>query len=162
MTVMSIAFRHTAGFGKRIEHWIIGLMLKEGLDVYVPIVDDDAIDVVIKKPDGSFIEVQIKARSSSVIYGDAALFAALTHEPRKNYWFVFYAERLDTIFILSSQEFLQESVQNKKGKNTGKRGIWFNGRRTNKATGAKEEYIKERYEKYVAKDFSRLLAEDAS
>jgi hypothetical protein len=37
-------FRHSAGFGKRIEFWIIGQMLKEGLDVYVPLVDDNAID----------------------------------------------------------------------------------------------------------------------
>ena len=39
-------FRHSAGFGKRIEYWIIGQMLKEGIDVYVPLVDDDAIDAV--------------------------------------------------------------------------------------------------------------------
>jgi len=41
--------RHSAGFGKRIEYWVIGLMLKEGIDVYVPLVDDDAIDAVMKK-----------------------------------------------------------------------------------------------------------------
>jgi hypothetical protein len=35
-------FRHSAGFGKPIEYWIIGRMLKEGLDVYVPLVDDSA------------------------------------------------------------------------------------------------------------------------
>ena len=46
-----------------MEYWIIGQMLKEGLDVYVPIVNDDATDAVVKRPDGSFIEVQIKARS---------------------------------------------------------------------------------------------------
>ena len=63
---MSIAFRHSAGFGKRIEFWVVGLMLKQGLDVYLPLVDDDGIDAVIKRPDGSFVEVQIKARSSTV------------------------------------------------------------------------------------------------
>ena len=57
---MKKTFRHSAGFGKRIEYWVIGLMLKEGIDVYVPLVDDDAIDAVIKKPDGTFIEIQIK------------------------------------------------------------------------------------------------------
>ena len=70
---MSIAFRHSAGFGKRIEYWIIGLMLKQGLDVYLPLVDDDAIDAVIKRPDGNFVQVQIKARSSTVKLGDCAL-----------------------------------------------------------------------------------------
>ena len=42
-------FRHSAAFGKRIEYYVIGLMLKEGLDVFLPMVDDDAIDAVIKK-----------------------------------------------------------------------------------------------------------------
>lgn len=50
-----------------------------------------------------------------------------------------------------------EAVQNKSGKNVGKRGIWFNGTKTNRATGQKEEYVKERYKKYVCRDFSRLL-----
>src|SRR5690606_31181500 len=117
---------HSAGFGKRIEYWVVGLMLKQGLDVYLPLVDDDAIDAVVKRPDGRFIEVQIKARSNSVKFGSSGLFAALTHELRENYWFVFYSERLDTIWILSSQEFLNESAQNKNGINAGKRAIWFN------------------------------------
>ena len=57
---MAHTFRHSAGFGKRIEYWIIGNMLKEGLDVYVPMVDDDAVDVVIKKKDGPFISGYIR------------------------------------------------------------------------------------------------------
>lgn len=91
---MSFTFRHSAGFGKRIEYYIIGLMLKEGLDCYVPLVDDDGIDCVIRQDNGHFIEVQIKARSNDVKMGDAALFAALEHEKRENYFFVFYSERL--------------------------------------------------------------------
>lgn len=154
---MSTTFRHSAGFGKRIEYWVVGLMLKQGLDVYLPLVDDDAIDAVIKRPDGSFIEVQIKARSKTVKLGDGALFAAITHELRKNYWFVFYSERLDTIWIMSSDEFIFEAVQNKNGKNVGKRSLWFNGTKINKATGQREEYVKDRYKKYVCHDFSRLL-----
>ena len=45
-------YRHTAGFGKRIEFWIIGEMLKQGLDVYIPLVDDNAIDAVVRRQDG--------------------------------------------------------------------------------------------------------------
>ena len=41
-------------------------MLKEGLDVYIPMVDDDAIDAVVKRPDGKYVEIQIKARSKDV------------------------------------------------------------------------------------------------
>lgn len=131
-------------------------MLKEGLDVYVPLVDDDAIDAVIRRADGSFITVQIKARSRDVIEGDAALFAAIPHELRENYWFVFYSERMDMIWIMTSKEFIVESVQNKTGKNKGKRSIWFNGTKTDKATGKKIEYCKEQFKKYVATDFQRL------
>ena len=58
---MSLSFRHAAGFGKRMEYRIIGDMLMEGLDVYVPLVDDHGVDAVIKKADGTFIEIQIKA-----------------------------------------------------------------------------------------------------
>lgn len=155
---MGTSFRHSAGFGKRIEHWVVGLMLKEGLDVYLPLVDDDAIDAVIKRPDGQFVEIQIKARSRDVIFGDGALFAAITHEPRKDYYFLFYSERHDTMWLMSSEEFIAEAVQNKTGANAGKRSIWFNGKRQNKETKQREEYIKDRYLKYVVKNFSRLVA----
>ena len=43
---MGISFRHSAGFGKRIEYMLIGKMLMEGLDVYVPLVDDHGVDCV--------------------------------------------------------------------------------------------------------------------
>jgi hypothetical protein len=153
---MSTTFRNSAAFGKRIEYYIVGLMLKQGLDVYMPLVDDDAIDAVVKKPNGSFVEVQIKARSRTVKFGDAALFAGLTHESRYNYWFIFYSERMDAIWIMSSKEFVQESVQNKTGGNIGKRSVWFNG----KNTKAQTEHVKPQFEKYLVSDFSRILSED--
>jgi hypothetical protein len=153
---MERSYRHSAGFGKRIEYWIIGLMLKEGIDVYLPLVDDDAIDAVIRRSDGSFTTVQIKARSKGVIDGDAALFAAIPHELRDNYWFVFYSERMNMMWIMSSEEFIKESVQNKTGKNKGKRSIWFNGRKKDKVTGTYNEYCKAQYMKYIAEDFQRL------
>lgn len=54
-------------------------MLKEGLDICLPLVDDDAVDVLIRRPDGSVALVQIKARSQDVVPGDAALFAPIDH-----------------------------------------------------------------------------------
>ena len=153
---MSLSFRNTASFGKRIEYFIIGKMLKEGLDVFMPLVDDDAIDAIIKKPDGSFVEVQIKARSKKVIFGDAALYAALKHDYRPNYWFVFYSERMDKIWILSSKEFIKESTQNKSGKNVGLRSIWFNGRNTKE----QKEHVKPQFKKYLVDDFQRLIKDD--
>jgi len=145
-------YRHKAGFGKRIEYWIIGNMLKEGLDVYVPLVDDFGIDAIVRKSDGTFLEIQIKARSKDVIFGDGALFAAITHEKRENYFFVFYSERMDKTWIMSSEKFIQESTRNKNGKNAGKRSIWFNGRNTKEKT----EHVKPQFIKYLVKDFSRF------
>ena len=153
---MGISFRHSAGFGKRIEYMLIGKMLMEGLDVYVPLVDDHGVDCVIKKADGTYIEVQIKARSAEVNDGSAALFAAISHEPRENYYFIFYSERMNIMWIMSSEEFLRECYTNKAGKNAGKHEIWFNGNRKNKDTGEKEEYSKEQFQCYIETDFSRF------
>ncbi len=147
-------FRHSAGFGKRMEQWIIGKMLKEGIDVYIPLVDDFGIDAVIRKTDGQFIEVQIKARSNDVLMGNTGLFAGISHEKRKNYFFIFYSERLNTTWVLSSEEFLKESYQNKSGKNEGKHSIHLNGTKTDRTTKQKYEYSKDRYNKYVITDFN--------
>lgn len=153
---MGGSFRSKVGFGKRIEYYLMGKMLMEGLDCYVPLVDDHGVDCVIKKSDGTFIEVQIKARSNEVKFENAALFAAIEHIPRDNYYFVFFSERLDTMWILSSEEFLKECYTNKDGENVGKHRIKFNGTRKNGVTGALEEYCIEKYEKYICTDFSRF------
>jgi hypothetical protein len=154
---MKISYRNSASFGKRMEYWIIGLMLKEGMDVYMPLVDDDGIDAVIKRNDGSFIEVQIKARSNTVQKPSASRFAAITHkQKRKNYFFIFYSERLKTFWIMTSEEFIKEAVQNKSGENEGKRSICFNLKRKNKTTGEYDIPLKPQFEKYIEENFSRL------
>jgi hypothetical protein len=139
-----------------MDYWTIGRMLKEGLDVYVPLVDDDAVDAVVRRTEGTYVTVQIKARSSKVKERDAALFAAIPHELRRDYWFVFYSERMDMMWIMTSEEFIRESVQNKSGKNKGKRSIWFNGAKKDKNTGKTIEYCKKRFQKYIARDFQRV------
>jgi hypothetical protein len=132
-----------------MEYFVISKMLEQGLDVYIPLIDDFAIDAVIRKKDGSFVEVQIKARSKDVKFGDAALFAAITHEHRENYYFVFYSHRLDKMWILSSEDFIKEAVQNKTGKNQGKRSIWFNGKNTKNNI----EHPYPRFDKYLCENF---------
>lgn len=63
---MESSFRNKSAFGKRIEYYVIGRMLAEGIDVYIPLVDDHGVDAIIKKADGTFVEIQIKARSKNV------------------------------------------------------------------------------------------------
>ena len=57
---------------------------------------------------------------------------------------------------MTSEEFIAVSVQNKTGKNVGKRSVWFNGKRRNKVTGNVEEYCKPKFDEYLASDFSRI------
>lgn len=115
------SFRNRASFGKRMEFSILAEMLAEGLDIYTPLVDDNGIDAIIRKDDGSFIEIQIKARS-----GDAKLFAAITHKERPNYWFIFRTEGQKDpsgrpyTWIFSSEEFIANASKNSHGKNEGK------------------------------------------
>ena len=71
-----------AGFGKRMKFVIIAEMLSEGLDVYTPLIDDNGIDAVVRNPDGSFVEIQIKTRSKDINPWDEALFSVITHEYR--------------------------------------------------------------------------------
>ncbi|MDB5298422.1 MAG: hypothetical protein JWO87_85 [Phycisphaerales bacterium] len=90
------------------------------------------------------------------VQGDGGLFAAIPHELRNNYWFVFYSERMDTMWIMKSNEFCDESNKNKKGKNEGLRSIWFNGKKKVKSTGEMSEHVHPRFQKYVALNFQRI------
>ncbi len=147
---MGIAYRSSASFGKRIEYNIIGKMLMEGLDVYVPLVDDHGVDCVVKNAKGNFVEVQIKARSENQT-DRAALFANIQHhEDIENYYYVFWSESMQCMWILSGEEFVKESRELKSGKNEGSRTIKFNGCKNGIA------YPLQKYEKYIATGFSRF------
>jgi hypothetical protein len=63
---------------------------------------------------------------------------------------------MDKMWIMTSKEFIANSDQNKTGKNAGKRTIWLNGKRTDKQSGVVIEHCKPQFEKFLAKDFSRL------
>ena len=53
-------------------------------------------------------------------------------------------------------EIIEEAIQNKSGKNAGKRTLWFNGRRRSKKSGMSEDYCKPQFERYLAEDFTRI------
>lgn len=50
---------------------------------------------------------------------------------------MFYSERMDMTWIMTSEEFIAEAVQNKTGTNKGKRSISFMNR--NKFTTTRQE-----------------------
>ena len=153
---MTMKSRKMAGFGKRIEYWLIGQILKEGQDVYAPLVDYKGIDLLVKKSNGTFIEIQVKASSKTIATGYSGLFGNIPHKDKKNYFYIFYSEKLNIIWIMSSAEFLKHSKQNKTGKYIGKRAISFNSKKKDKKTGKYTESLYPHLNKYIATDSSRF------
>jgi len=73
-------------FGRRIEYWVTCQALKQGLDVFIPVVDDKGVDLLIRRNDKTYIEVQVKGRSKNIIQEDAASFSPINHTKRDNYF----------------------------------------------------------------------------
>lgn len=116
-------YRDTASFGKRQEYIIAGELLKRGFDVYMTLVDDQGIDCILRLDQHRYIDVQIKARSNDAQQWNR--FAALSFVPRKNLYFIFYAERTDTCWIMSSVEVDRLGRRNRTGTNAGLLTISF-------------------------------------
>ena len=57
---------------------------------------------------------------------------------------------------MPSKDFLKYSKQYKTGKNIGNRVIELTGKRKDKKTNKREEYVYDRFNKYIATDFSRF------
>ena len=142
MTNMKRTYRSSASFGKRQEYSVIARLLQEGFDVYMTLVDDQGIDCIIRKNEKKYYDIQIKARSKKCLAMDAGRFAAMTIEPRSNYFFIFYSEQVDKLWIVPSKKLVELCSQNKQGKNKGKYHIVFTGQKKGQA------YPFDRYKQY--------------
>lgn len=121
-------FRHRASFGKRQEYIAIAELLRRGYDVYMPLVDDQHIDCVIRRGDHDYVDVQIKARSKDCLPRDAGRFAAMEiPNPRERYFFLFYCEQIDAYWVFPSTDLVALASQNKQGKNAGKYHVVLTG-----------------------------------
>ncbi|MBN1325741.1 hypothetical protein JW977_02055 [Candidatus Falkowbacteria bacterium] len=113
-----MSYRDTASFGKRQEYSVVAELLKRGFDVYMTLVDDQGIDCVIRLSDKKYIDVQIKARSKTAKHGN--FFAAMTVNPRNNFFWIFYTEYDNNLWIIPSKELVKLCQINKSGENVGK------------------------------------------
>jgi hypothetical protein len=130
---MPTTFRQTASFGKRQEYSAIARMLREGLDVYMTLVDDRGIDCVVRKGPTAYLDIQIKARSKEVPARNAARFSAMdVDNPRPNYFFVFYSEALNKYWVVPSLDVVKLAYRNKSGKNAGRYSLSLTGLRSGK------------------------------
>lgn len=138
-------------FGKAVEHYIISLMCRKGLDCYVPVNDDKGIDVIVRGESGKTVSVQIKSTSPDIKKGDAGFFVVGKEKGElNNHFFVFYSDRMNTIWLMTKEELASFGSVSTKGKHAGDISIKFNG------TKKGEEYALPRFEQFIANDFSRL------
>lgn len=113
-----MSYRNTASFGKRQEYFVVAELLKRNYDVYMTLVDDQGIDCIIRLDDKRYLDIQIKARSIDA--KQWYFFAGLDYKPRDNFFFIFYTERNNSIWVIPSVELEQLCSINKSGKNVGK------------------------------------------
>lgn len=100
--------------GKEGELKVIGELLRQGFDVYSPLVDIGGIDCVIKT-DVGYREIQIKTRESAQII----LFQVREYIPRDNFFIICYnLKEPNAFWVIPSKVFKNESriVNTKRGR----------------------------------------------
>ena len=113
-----MSYRNTASFGKRQEYSAIAELLKRELDVYMTLVDDQGIDCIIRINNKKYLDIQIKARSKDAKNWN--FFPALSFKPRSNFYFIFYTEKNNSFWVISSRDIKKLGRENKTGKHKGK------------------------------------------
>jgi hypothetical protein len=111
------SFRDTASFGRRQEYIVAAELLKRNFDVYMTLVDDQGIDCIIRLDESRYLDIQIKARSSTAKHW--MRFAAMKFEPRANLYFILHTEKSNRTWVIPSIELIKVARQNKSGKNKG-------------------------------------------
>lgn len=108
-----------------MEYVAIADLLRRGFDVFIPLVDDQGIDVVVRGAEGEtpvYADIQIKARSREV--KQPATFSAMSiPDPRPHYYWIFWSAGAQTFWIFPSEDLVREATQNKTGQNAGRYSI---------------------------------------
>jgi hypothetical protein len=60
---------------------------------------------------------------------------------------------MDVTWIITSEQFIARSNQNKEGKIAGKRSIWFNGKKRDRSSGKSVEHPYLKFDEFRVKDF---------
>lgn len=113
----------SAQYAKRIEYLMESRLMSQGFKCFEPCVDDDGTDCVIKSPSGQFFEIQIKARKGEVGKKGIGRFEVKNPEIRPNYYYLFYAEIPDIMWLFSAQQYVEACSRHKSGKHMNKTWI---------------------------------------
>lgn len=132
-------------FGKRQEFAAISRLLKEGCDVYMTLVDDRGIDCVIRKDNGKYLDIQIKARSKNCKPAYIAQFPNVVIEkPRENYFFIFYSEPLDEYWVIPSTTLVKKAYLRRDPNYGGSYRVSLASKKKNGEISYKKEFKKYR------------------
>ncbi len=96
--------------GKGGEYGVIGRLVEKKLEVYTPVADIGGIDAIIRLPDGSTKEVQVKTRSRTTDRGEVFQVRA---EKRPNYFIVLHIAETNDFWILPSDVYYKKATKSK-------------------------------------------------
>ena len=97
--------------GKQGEYRIIGKLLAKNMDVYIPVVDIEQIDCLVRNKTGEYSEVQIKTRTDPIKH---TVFEVRGFRARPHFFVVCHYLLSDESFVVPSVIFKKLSVQNGK------------------------------------------------
>lgn len=106
----------TLDTGKRGEFLVLGELLKHRASVYVPVVDAEGIDAIVRRPGGAFIELQIKTINTPKT---PRWFQVTGLQPRPSFFVigVILATSPPEVWIIPSDVFVEySSVSGETGK----------------------------------------------
>lgn len=112
-----------ACYARRMELLVISRFMAEGFECFIPAVDDNRTDFVAKTSSGRFIELQVKARKGEVGKKGIGRLEVKNPEIRPNYYYLFYAEIPDIMWLFSAQQYLEACSRHKSGKHMNKTWI---------------------------------------
>ena len=124
---------NTGKIGKRSELRVFAQMLQDGLDVYIPLVDDHGVDAIVCWKNGPLLRVQVKSRENSAKGNHAKFRIRPIPANLDGLYFVFYSKHLEETWLMSAKDFIRETG--------GQQAINFRG----KHSSISEEYMVENF-----------------
>jgi len=99
--------------GKRAEFLVFGELVKRGADLYLPVIDI-GIDAIIKKQDGTYLQIQVKSTESLEQAGWFNVWD-LEHYKDKGLFIVCVemSKESPEIWVLPSEVFMEYAVVSK-------------------------------------------------
>ena len=100
--------------GKRGEYKVIGKLMEKGFLVYIPVVDVEGVDCIIKNEKGRLIQIQIKTRNKTA-EDDAKNFIVNRLEANRDFFVRCYFLNTGDLWVIPSLVFEKECIVNGKG-----------------------------------------------